>query len=495
MSVPAFSLSVVLPGAPSAPAGIGATASSGAGLFEGVLAGLVSAADDAAPATADPANPRPDQDQRVADTAAPLDPGLAILFASPGPAPTLPTAPPADGDSDGARSFGDRHVGLSGIDFGGHAVAHAGITSEPDTLTGLPTAGPAPSAIREAVRQPPAPPTDGGLLATLKLPDRVGPGQTVPAVDAKAATPAPAVAQPVPVPAAAPAAATPLPQAAPPVLAAAAAAAVGAAPVAEASEPPLPAPAPTVGEARRAAVARGERRPDVAGRFAPTGPANDSPVKQAALAAIADPGAAGIGDTADAEAAPVEVAVADIADAAETRQPALPSEIRAQASQAAVAAEAAAAAQRGSPETVAKLAADIVRKLDGQNTRFDLELNPHGMGKVDVAIEIDRNGRLTAAMSFDSAQSAAELRSRAGDLRLALEQAGFSVSDGGLTFDTAGAFAGFGGQSAAQQHQHRAWNGRAFQRAQSGVEEADLSLTSASNPTERRTRSGVDIRI
>ncbi|HRD28728.1 MAG TPA: flagellar hook-length control protein FliK, partial [Caulobacter sp.] len=124
----------------------------------------------------------------------------------------------------------------------------------------------------------------------------------------------------------------------------------------------------------------------------------------------------------------------------------------------------------------------------------DLQLDPHGLGKVDVAIEIDRNGKLTAALSFDSPQAAADLRGRAGELRQALEQAGFDVSENSLTFDAAGQGAGSGGREAGQQ-QDRAWNGRAFQRVQSSLDDADLTLaTVPANPT-RRTRSGVDIRI
>ena len=199
--------------------------------------------------------------------------------------------------------------------------------------------------------------------------------------------------------------------------------------------------------------------------------------------------------SSDAEAdvgAPSDLAAADLAEAPETRQPAALAEARAQAAQ--TTAQIAEAPARDAPATVAKLAADIVRKVEGQSTRFDLQLDPHGMGKVDVAIEIDRDGKLTAAMSFDSPQSAADLRGRAGELRLALEQAGFDIAEGGLTFDLSGQNAGFNGREASQQ-QDRAWTGRAFQRAQSGAEEADLSLAATPSTPSRWTRSGVDIRI
>lgn len=145
---------------------------------------------------------------------------------------------------------------------------------------------------------------------------------------------------------------------------------------------------------------------------------------------------------------------------------------------------------RGSPETVARLAADIVRKLEGQTTRFDVQLDPLGLGKVDVSIEINADGRLSASLSFDSSQTAADLRGRAGELRQALEKAGFDLADGGLSFDMNNP-GGSGGREAREPLS--AWSSRAFQTAQSGLEQADAL---AARSTWSRTPSGgVDIRI
>src|SRR5207247_1363006 len=69
---------------------------------------------------------------------------------------------------------------------------------------------------------------------------------------------------------------------------------------------------------------------------------------------------------------------------------------------------------RGGTQTVAHLAAQIVKKLEGRSTRFDLQLDPLGLGKVDVRVEIGAGGKVSAAMSCDNPQAAAELRSRAG---------------------------------------------------------------------------------
>jgi hypothetical protein len=139
---------------------------------------------------------------------------------------------------------------------------------------------------------------------------------------------------------------------------------------------------------------------------------------------------------------------------------------------------------------VARLAADIARKLEGKTTRFDVQLDPLGLGKVDVSIEINADGRLTAALSFDSSQTAAELRGRAGELRQALEAAGFDLAEGGLSFDMNNP----GGSSGREAHESLAtWSSRAFQTAQTGLEQAD-ALVARSN-WSRTPSGGVDIRI
>src|SRR6185312_4951227 len=90
----------------------------------------------------------------------------------------------------------------------------------------------------------------------------------------------------------------------------------------------------------------------------------------------------------------------------------------------------------GSPETVANLAAQIVKKLGARTTQFDLQLDPAGLGRVNVRVEINADGRISAAMSFDNPQAASELRSRSNELQRALAQSGFDVS-GGMSFDVA----------------------------------------------------------
>lgn len=146
---------------------------------------------------------------------------------------------------------------------------------------------------------------------------------------------------------------------------------------------------------------------------------------------------------------------------------------------------------RATPQTVALLAAQIASKVEGKSTRFDVQLDPHGLGKVDVRVEISARGDVSAALTFENPHAASELRGKAGELQTALEQAGFDLSKTSLSFNS-------GGQGQQQQHalfdqQHQgqssAWRGRAF---------TDLSDTpeAALAPVQRRAAAGgVDVRI
>jgi Meckel syndrome type 1 protein len=158
-------------------------------------------------------------------------------------------------------------------------------------------------------------------------------------------------------------------------------------------------------------------------------------------------------------------------------------------------AAAGAAQVRGSPETVATLAAQIVKKLNARSTQFDLQLDPAGLGKVNVRVEIGSDGRVSAAMSFDNPQAAAELKSRASELQRALAQSGFDPS-GGLSFDVAGD-SGRGQQNPFQnnEQQGQAFRGRAFAAAlENAGDAAQQALSSALN-SRRATPTGVDVRI
>ena len=150
-------------------------------------------------------------------------------------------------------------------------------------------------------------------------------------------------------------------------------------------------------------------------------------------------------------------------------------------------------AVRGSPETVANLAAQIVKKLEGRSTHFDVELDPAGLGKVGVRIQIGATGHLSAAMMFETPQAASELRARANELRQTLEQAGFNLS-GGLSFDVAGD-RGQARQQWTDEQDGKGFRGQAFQAALDQAGEAADSAVMGALRLRRGVTSSLDLRI
>ncbi len=143
---------------------------------------------------------------------------------------------------------------------------------------------------------------------------------------------------------------------------------------------------------------------------------------------------------------------------------------------------------RAEPQTVSRLAAQIVRKIDGKSSRFDISLDPIGLGRVNVRVEIGASGQVTAALRFDNPHAAAELRGRADELRQALQQAGFDVSKSGLSFSQ-------GGQGqAGQNFAGGAPKARAGWASGSGADDA-LTPISNTSSSRRAALGGVDVRI
>ena len=237
------------------------------------------------------------------------------------------------------------------------------------------------------------------------------------------------------------------------------------------STPPATAPAP---------ARNGSARLDERGSNAAT-------ANGAADAKAETVGGARTGLTSPAPAAPVSSAPAPAADAAAA--PVLPAETAAldapvDPAPAQHAPEAQSAAptasrdlglsqlSRATVETTAQLAAQIIKKLEGRSTRFDMALTPEGLGRVDVSLEIDSDGRLAARLAFDNPAAATDMRARADELRRQLQDAGFQLTQDSLEFSDRNPSSGFSGGGAFD----RAPDRRAFAGAARLAAEADVAL-------------------
>ncbi|WP_245591461.1 flagellar hook-length control protein FliK [Brevundimonas bacteroides] len=143
-------------------------------------------------------------------------------------------------------------------------------------------------------------------------------------------------------------------------------------------------------------------------------------------------------------------------------------------------------------ETTAQIAAQIVRKLEGRSTRFEMALTPDDLGRVDVILDIDADGALHATLAFDNPVAATELRGRADELRRQLIEAGFSVADDALSFSERDPSAGQGG---AFDREADPRNARAFGAASRLTAEADLSLQTPAWISLSLTPAGVDVKV
>jgi Meckel syndrome type 1 protein len=154
-------------------------------------------------------------------------------------------------------------------------------------------------------------------------------------------------------------------------------------------------------------------------------------------------------------------------------------------------------------ETVANLSAQIAQKSGGQTTRFDVQLDPAGLGRVNVSVEIDAKGAMSAALSFEKPEAASLLKSHSAELQQSLAQAGFDLSNSALSFSTVdpagrgasaqSALLGGGADGGGQQSQggQAQSAGRAFGAASLAADQTDQITTAARTFSAR----GLDIRI
>jgi len=93
------------------------------------------------------------------------------------------------------------------------------------------------------------------------------------------------------------------------------------------------------------------------------------------------------------------------------------------------------AAPMASPQMpVAALPAAIaIRALEGLN-RFDIRLDPEDLGRIDVALEIDGDGNIRAAIAADKPEALQLIVREARALEQAFDQAGFRRDDNALSF-------------------------------------------------------------
>ncbi len=80
------------------------------------------------------------------------------------------------------------------------------------------------------------------------------------------------------------------------------------------------------------------------------------------------------------------------------------------------------------------LAVEIAASARSGKSRFEIRLDPADLGRIDVRIDVDRNGQVTSHLTVEKPETLSMLRQDAPQLQRALDDAGLKTGDGGLQF-------------------------------------------------------------
>jgi len=81
-----------------------------------------------------------------------------------------------------------------------------------------------------------------------------------------------------------------------------------------------------------------------------------------------------------------------------------------------------------------QIAFELVRQVNDGNTRFQMRLDPPELGKIDVRVDIDRTGQVTARLTVEKAETLDLMQRDQRALEKALQQAGLDSSKTNLEF-------------------------------------------------------------
>jgi len=80
------------------------------------------------------------------------------------------------------------------------------------------------------------------------------------------------------------------------------------------------------------------------------------------------------------------------------------------------------------------VAVEIATQAQNGKTSFDIRLDPKELGRIDVRLEVDKDGHVTAKMAVDRVETLDLLKRDASNIERALQQAGLKTSDNSLEF-------------------------------------------------------------
>nr|WP_228747904.1 flagellar hook-length control protein FliK [Bradyrhizobium sp. BR 10289] len=134
---------------------------------------------------------------------------------------------------------------------------------------------------------------------------------------------------------------------------------------------------------------------------------------------------------------------------------------------------------------------EIAAAARAGKTRFDISLDPVDLGRIDVRVNVDRNGQVTSHLTVEKPETLAMLKQDAPQLQRALDDAGFKTGGNSLSFSLRDQNSS--GQQSGQNSNDNGGNARRL------IISEDETVTAA--PVGRGygrmlgSSSGVDIRV
>jgi flagellar hook-length control protein FliK len=149
-----------------------------------------------------------------------------------------------------------------------------------------------------------------------------------------------------------------------------------------------------------------------------------------------------------------------------------------------------AAPATGAPVPVSGLAVEIAASVQSGKTRFELRLDPADLGRIDVRIDVDRNGQVTSHLTVEKPETLSMLRQDAPQLQQALNDAGLKTGSNGLQFSLRDQSAS--GQNNGNNNQP---NGNAQRLVVSEENTVPASVAGQSYGRWLGASGGIDIRV
>lgn len=139
-----------------------------------------------------------------------------------------------------------------------------------------------------------------------------------------------------------------------------------------------------------------------------------------------------------------------------------------------------------SQATLDTLAQTVAAHAARQDSRFEIKLNPHELGKVDVTMHISSDGTVTAHLRVERPETLDMMLRDQSHLQRALEQSGLNVGSGGLEFSL--------------QQQGQGWDRDAAETVREVAEDevedgAPVEAVAAARRYSRAGPAGIDLRI